>query len=71
MAVAALGRVCQQLPDSAYQPVLWPAQTGEPRAVYVHVVSTRVRTLYPCQVIMVRERLQAEPRFWAASRLGG
>lgn len=64
-----LDEYAQQLPDSAYQPVLWPTQTGEPRTVYVHVVSTRVRTLYCCQVIIVRERLHAEPRFWASSDL--
>jgi hypothetical protein len=41
-----LDAYAQQLPASAYQRIAWPSQSGEPRTVYVHVVSTRVRTLY-------------------------
>jgi hypothetical protein len=55
-----------------YQAVPWPSQ-GEPRTVFVHVVATRVRKLYRCQVIIVRESLSAplsEARFWASSDLG-
>ena len=57
---------------SDYQHVPWPSQAEEPRLVYVHVISTRVRTLYRCQVVMVRESLTAplaEARYWASSDL--
>lgn len=52
-----------------YQQLTWPAQT-DPRHVYVHVVQTRVRKLYRCQVVIVRESLEAplsEARFFASS----
>jgi DDE superfamily endonuclease len=49
----------------------WPRQSGEePRQVYVHVVATRVRTLYRCQVVIARPTLDAPPaatRYWASS----
>ena len=54
---------------SDYQHVSWPSQAEEPRLVYVHVISTRVRTLYRGLVIIVRESLTAplaEAR-WQAS----
>lgn len=54
-----------------YQAVLWPSQ-GEQRTVFVHVIATRVRKLYRCQVVIVRESLTAplsEVRFWASSDL--
>jgi hypothetical protein len=50
-------------------------QTTWPRggkAVSVHVVSTRVRTLYCCQVVIVRHSLSAplsQARYWASSDL--
>jgi hypothetical protein len=51
----------------------WPRQSeDEPHQVYVHVVSTRVRTLYRCQVIVVRPSLDAPAsatRYWASSDL--
>jgi hypothetical protein len=51
----------------------WPPQSGEePRQVYVHVVSTRVRTPYRCQVLIARTSLDAPPaatRSWASSDL--
>jgi len=51
----------------------WPRQSDdEPRQVYVHVVSTRVRTLYRSQVIIVRPTLDAPAsatRYWASSDL--
>jgi SRSO17 transposase len=53
-----------------YQQVTWPSQGEEPRQVWVHVVSTRVRKLYRCQVLIVRESLQAplkETRYFASS----
>lgn len=59
------------LRDEDYQLVSWPAQS-DPRAVYVHVVSTRVRKLYKCQVVIVRESLTAplsQARYFASSDL--
>src|SRR5437764_11624145 len=51
----------------------WPRQSAEePRQVYVHVVSTRVRTLYRCQVVIARPSLDApasETRYWASRDL--
>ncbi len=51
----------------------WPRQSeAEPRQVYVHVLSTRVRTLYRCQVVIVRPALDAPAsatRYWASSDL--
>jgi len=54
-----------------YHLITWPNQEGE-RQVHVHVVSTRVRKLYRCQVVVVRESLEAplsEARYWASSDL--
>lgn len=59
------------LPDDAYTALPWPAQAGG-RTVYVHVVRTRVRKLYRCQVVIVREALDAplsQARYWASSDL--
>jgi hypothetical protein len=51
----------------------WPRHgDDEPRQVYVHVVSTRVRTLYCCQLVIARPALDAPPsatRYWASSDL--
>lgn len=55
-----------------FQQVTWPSQGEEPRQVWVHVVKTRVRKLYRCQVIIVRESLEAplkETRYFASSDL--
>lgn len=60
------------LQASDYQLMVWPSEEEEPRRVWVHVVRTRVRTLYRCQVVIVRERLDAplkEARYWASSDL--
>jgi SRSO17 transposase len=59
------------LPDDAYTAVAWPAQEGG-RTVYLHAVQTRVRKLYRCQVVVVRESLAAplsQARYWASSDL--
>jgi DDE superfamily endonuclease len=59
------------LPTEAYALVTWPTQTTR-RQVYVHVISTRVRKLYSCQVVIVRESLDAplsEARYFASSDL--
>jgi len=60
------------LTASDYQQMRWPSGGEEPRQVWVHVVSTRVRKLYRCQVVIVRESLSAplkEARYWASSDL--
>jgi DDE superfamily endonuclease len=57
-----------------FEQVTWPSQGAEPRQVWVHVVKTRVRKLYRCQVISVRESLEAplkETRYFASSDLKG
>jgi DDE superfamily endonuclease len=57
------------LTDQDYVPMLWP-RGG--KTVYVHVVTTSVRKLYRCQVVIVRQSLQAplsQARFWASSDL--
>jgi hypothetical protein len=58
-----------QLQESSYQRVRWP---GSEQEVYVHVVTTRVRKLYQCQVVIVRQSLDAplsQTRYWASSDL--
>ncbi len=57
------------LQASSYQRVKWPNSEKE---VYVHVVTTRVRKLYQCQVVIVRQELSAplsQARYWASSDL--
>lgn len=59
------------LQPTDYTEQRWPGQT-EQRTVFVHIVSTRVRKLYRCQVVIVRESLTAplsEARYWASSDL--
>ena len=66
----------QQLSDytaclraSDYRRLKWPKGDKE---VYVHVVNTRVRKLYCCQVVIVRQSLDAplsQARYWASSDL--
>jgi hypothetical protein len=49
----------------------WP-RSG--KTVYVHVLTTAVRKLYRCQVVIVRHSLDAplsQARFWASSDLEG
>jgi hypothetical protein len=58
-----------QLSANDYVQVKWPK--GE-EDVYVHVVTTRVRKLYSCQVVIVRQSLDAplsQTRYWASSDL--
>jgi len=58
------------LSESDYRQVKWP-RGG--KTVYVHVVTTSVRKLYRCQVVIVRQALSAplsQARFWASSDLG-
>ena len=56
-----------QLKASDYVQLKWPK--GE-KSVYVHVVTTRVRSLYRSQVVIVRQSLDApvsQARYWASS----
>lgn len=68
----ALMDYATRLTDADYQRVTWPSQEAEPRQVWVHVVQTRVKKLYRCQVILVRETLDApvkQVRYFASSDL--
>ncbi len=67
-----LSEYAQGLQASDYQQMAWPRAEEEPRQVWVHVVSTRVRKLYRCQVVIVRTSLETplkEARYWASSDL--
>jgi hypothetical protein len=58
-----------QLSANDYVQVKWPKGDKD---VYVHVVTTRVRKLYSCQVVIVRQSLDApvsQARYWASSDL--
>ena len=60
------------LTEADYQQVTWPSQEAEPRTVWVHVVQTRVKKLYCCQVVLVKETREApvkQVRFFASSDL--
>ena len=64
-----LSEYTAQLRASDYVELTWPK--GE-KTVYVHVVTTRVRSLYRCQVVIVRQSLDApvsQARYWASSDL--
>jgi hypothetical protein len=66
-----LDEYAAHLPPEQYQKLTWPSQ-DEPRTVYVHVVRTRVRKLYACQVIIARFALDCPlkaVRYWASSDL--
>ena len=59
------------LTADAYTVATWPSQQDQ-RQVYVHVVQTRVRKLYRCQVVVVRDSRDApvaQARYWASSDL--
>jgi hypothetical protein len=54
-----------------YVQMQWP-RSG--KTVYVHVLTTSVRKLYRCQIVIVRHSLDAplsQARFWASSDLEG
>lgn len=56
-----------------YTLLSWPRQEeDQPHHVYVHILSTRVRKPYRCQVVIVRTSLDAPlsaTRYWASSDL--
>jgi SRSO17 transposase len=60
------------LSEDDWQRVLWPSQK-ENRWVYVHVVSTRIKKLYRCQLVITRARWERDEEektlFWASSDL--
>jgi hypothetical protein len=67
-----LDEYAAHLSPEQYQKMTWPSQGDEPRTVYVHVVRTRVRKLYTCQVIVARFALDCPlkaVRYWASSDL--
>ena len=69
----SLAEYAAGLSEEEYEQVTWPSQGEEPRQVWVHVVTTRVRKLYRCQLLIVRESLEAplkETRSFASSGSG-
>jgi hypothetical protein len=68
----SLAEYAAGLSEADFEQVRWPSQGEEPRQVWVHVVTTRVRKLYRSQVLIVRESLEAplkETRYFASSDL--
>jgi hypothetical protein len=66
-----LDEYAASLSADQYQKVQWPSQ-DDAREVYVHVVRTRVRILYTCQLVMARYALVCPlkaVRYWASSDL--
>jgi len=57
-----------QLSKDDFQPMTYPSQ-GDKHAVYVHVVSSRIKKLYRCQVVFIRERMDGKTKYWASSDL--
>jgi SRSO17 transposase len=55
-----------QLKADAFTQLSWP---GSERQVYIHVISTRIRRLYRCQLICIRETLDGQTKFWVSSDL--
>ncbi len=70
-----LSEYAAALTEEDYTLMDWPRRgedTDQPRQVYVHVIQTRVRKLYRCQVVIARPALDAPasaPRYWASSDL--
>ena len=65
----ALDDYARRLTDEDFTSLDWPNQQQRPRTVYVHVISTRVKKLYRCQVICIRETLDGKTKFWASTDL--
>ena len=56
----------RQLTDDDFVPLAWP---GSGRRLYVHTVTTRIRKLYRCQLVILRDPQHDQYRFWASSDL--
>jgi len=60
------------LPETAWQRVRWPNQDGQ-HWVYIHVVSTRIKKLYRCQLVIARGQWDNDDEertmYWASSDL--
>jgi SRSO17 transposase len=66
-----LDEYAASLSADQYHKVVWPSQDGQ-REVYVHVVRTRIRKLYTCQLVIARYALDCPlkaVRYWASSDL--
>jgi len=66
-----LDEYAASLSPDQYQKTRWPSQ-DDPREVYVHVVRTRIRKLYTCQLVIARYALDCPlqaVRYWASSDL--
>jgi hypothetical protein len=64
-----LSEYAASLGPGQYQKVIWPAQQA-PREVWAHLVPARVRKPGRCQVLIVRDSLDApiqQARYWATS----
>ena len=55
-----------ELSDDQFTAIDWPNSN---RTVYVHVLSTRVKKLYRCQVVFVRQSLDGKTKYWASTDL--
>ncbi len=60
----SLGDYARQLTAVDFTLVDWPRGN---RQVYIHVVDTRIRKLYRCQLICIREKLDGKTKFWVSS----
>jgi hypothetical protein len=66
----ALSEYAASLSADDFTEVDWPHKDGSSRKVYGHLVKTFVKKLGPCQVLIVKERLDQplkEVRYWATS----
>ncbi len=66
-----LSAYAAELKPEQFQAVVWPAQEGG-RTVWVHVIRTRVHRLGVCQLLLVRERVDAsweQTRYFVTSLL--
>lgn len=54
----------RQLTTADFTLVDWPR--GD-RQVYFHVIDTRIRKLYRCQLICIRQKLDGKTKFWVSS----
>jgi len=60
----------ESLPDTAFVRYAWPRNSEHP--VWVHTVNSAVKSLYRCQLVIIRQHLDdpvSAVRFWASSDL--